>query len=91
MLCVCVCVCVCAGGQIGRVGAINLSLAYRPLELCFDLMNSTMQHLEIETFAMDAVNGWDFGLFPPGEDECMGITKKESQLEPEAKTKTESS
>ena len=91
MLCVCVCVCVCAGGQIGRVGAINLSLAYRPLELCLDLMNSTMQHLEIETFAMDAVNGWDFGLFPPGEDECMGKTKKESKLVPEAKTKTESS
>ena len=38
---------------------------------------------------MDAVNEWDFWLFPPGEDECMGKTKKESELVPEAKTRTE--
>ena len=25
---------------------------------------------------MDAVNEWDFWLFPPGEDECMGKQKK---------------
>ena len=47
------------------------------------------QHLEVQTFAMDAVNEWDFWLFPPGEDECMGKTKKESELVPEAKTRTE--
>ena len=42
VVCVCVCVCVCVYGWIGRVGTINLSLVYRPLELCLDLMNSTI-------------------------------------------------